>query len=586
MTQLRSGRGQATAEGAGRPARGRSISMLDGIRPYQRSWLRADIVAGITLAALAIPEVMGYTKIAGMPVITGLYTVLIPIAAFALFGSSRHLVVGADSATAAIMFAGIASLGIAGLQPATPQWVALAGLSALLAGGLLWLARVARLGFLADFLSRTVLVGFLTGVGIQVAIGQVSGMLGIPKQSSGVPFVSGDLVGFFKTLGHVGQASWPTVLVSVSVLAVLIVFERWIRAIPGGLVAVVGSIVASWALNLQDHGVSTLGPVPSGLPGIGLPSGVSWHDAGRLLPTAVSMFLVILAQSAATSRAYAVRYNERFQENTDLVGLGLANITAGLSGTFPVNGSPTKTEMVDEAKSHTQVAQLTTAVVIGIVLLFLTRPLQFMPNAVLAAVVFLIGVKLIAIKGMRSIYDLRRDEFWVALATAVIVITVGVEQGIILAIVLSLILHVRRHFTPHDAIVGWDQQGRFRLARPTPGAVTEPGLVIYRFGVGIFYANAARLSEEVMALVNVPDPPHWFVLYADAIDDIDYTGAQTVLELANHLQQRGIVFAVAEASDDVRRELDRFGLTAKIGPDRYFATLHDARAAFHAAPAG
>ena len=586
MTQLRSGRGQATAEGAGRPARGRSISMLDGIRPYQRSWLRADIVAGITLAALAIPEVMGYTKIAGMPVITGLYTVLIPIAAFALFGSSRHLVVGADSATAAIMFAGIASLGIAGLQPATPQWVALAGLSALLAGGLLWLARVARLGFLADFLSRTVLVGFLTGVGIQVAIGQVSGMLGIPKQSSGVPFVSGDLVGFFKTLGHVGQASWPTVLVSVSVLAVLIVFERWIRAIPGGLVAVVGSIVASWALNLQAHGVSTLGPVPSGLPGIGLPSGVTWHDAGRLLPTAVSMFLVILAQSAATSRAYAVRYNERFQENTDLVGLGLANITAGLSGTFPVNGSPTKTEMVDEAKSHTQVAQLTTAVVIGIVLLFLTRPLQFMPNAVLAAVVFLIGVKLIAIKGMRTIYDLRRDEFWVALATAVVVVTVGVEQGIILAIVLSLILHVRRHFTPHDAIVGWDQQGRFRLARPTPGAVTEPGLVIYRFGVGIFYANAARLSEEVMALVNVPDPPHWFVLYADAIDDIDYTGAQTVLELANHLQQRGIVFAVAEASDDVRRELDRFGLTAKIGPDRYFATLHDARAAFHAAPAG
>ena len=584
MTQLQTGRAQATAEGAG--TRGRWFSILDGIRPYQRSWLGADIVAGITLAALAIPEVMGYTKIAGMPVITGLYTILIPIAAFALFGSSRHLVVGADSATAAIMFAGIASLGIAGLQPATPQWVALAGLSALLAGGLLWLARVARLGFLADFLSRTVLVGFLTGVGIQVAIGQVGGMLGIPKQSSGVPFFSGDLIGFFKTLGHVGQASWPTVLVSASVLAVLIVFQRWIKMIPGGLVAVVGSILASWALNLQDHGVSTLGPVPSGLPAIGLPSGVSWHDATMLLATAVSMFLVILAQSAATSRAYAVRYNERFQENTDLVGLGLANITAGLTGTFPVNGSPTKTEMVDEAKSHTQVAQLTTAVVIGIVLLFLTRPLQFMPNAVLAAVVFLIGVKLIAVRGMRNIYGLRRDEFWVALATAVVVITVGVEQGIILAIVLSLILHVRRHFTPNDAIVGWDQQGRLRLARPTPGAVTEPGLVMYRFGVGIFYANAARLSEEVMALVNVPDPPRWFVLCADPIDDIDYTGAQTLLELADQLHHRGIVFAVAEASDDVRRELDRFGLTDKIGPDRYFASLHEARAAFHAAPVG
>ena len=569
-----------TAEGTRRSGLGRFVSVLEGIRPYQRGWLQADIVAGITLAALAIPEVMGYTKIAGMPVITGLYTILIPIAAFALFGSSRHLVVGADSATAAIMFAGIAGLGISGLQPATPQWVALAGLSALLAGGLLLLARVARLGFLADFLSRTVLIGFLTGVGIQVAIGQVAGMLEIPKQTSGVPFFSNNLIEFFKTLGHIGQASWSTALVSASVLAVLIVFERWIKAIPGGLVAVVGAIVASWAFDLQTHGVSILGPVPSGLPSIGLPSGVSWHDAAQLLPAAVSMFLVILAQSAATSRAYAVKYNERFTENTDLVGLGLANLTAGLSGTFVVNGSPTKTEMVDEAKSHTQVAQLTTAVMVAIVLLFLTKPLQYLPNAVLSSVVFLIGVKLIAVRGMRAIYGLRPDEFWVALVTAIVVVVLGVEQGIILAIVLSLIVHVKRHFTPHDAVVRFDEQGHIRLAEPTPGTVTEPGLVIYRFPVGIFYANAVRLSEDAMRLVNVPDPPRWFVLHAEAIDDIDYTGAQTLLELADHLHQRGIVLAVAEASDDLRRELDRFGLTDKIGPDRYLDSLQAAREAF------
>jgi sulfate permease, SulP family len=570
-----------TVEGAEPSGLWRYVSVLEGIRPYQRGWLQRDIVAGITLAALAIPEVMGYTKIAGMPVITGLYTILIPIAAFALFGSSRHLVVGADSATAAIMFAGITSLGISGLQPATPQWVALAGLSALVTGGLLWLARIARLGFLADFLSRTVLIGFLTGVGIQVATGQVGGMLGIPKQTSGVPFFSGNLIEFFKTLGHIGQASWQTALVSACVLAVLIVFERWVKAIPGGLVAVVGAIVASWALDLQAHHVSTLGPVPSGLPSIGLPSGVTWHDAVKLLPIAVSMFLVILAQSAATSRAYAVKYNERFQENTDLVGLGLANLTAGLSGTFVVNGSPTKTEMVDEANSHTQVAQLTTGVVVAVVLLFLTKPLQYMPNAVLSSVVFLIGVKLIAVRGMRAIYGLRRDEFWVALLTAIVVVGIGVEQGIILAIVLSLIVHVKRHYAPHDAVVRWDEQGQRRLAEPVPGAVTEPGLVIYRFSVGIFYANAERLSEEVLRLVNVPEPPRWFVLDAEAIDDVDYTGAQTLLELADQLKQRGIVFAVAEASDDVRRQLDRFGLTDKIGPDRYFDRLHAARDAFH-----
>jgi sulfate permease, SulP family len=579
--QLRTGRGQQiTGEEAGRPQPGRYVSVLEGIRPYQRGWLRTDVVAGVTLAALAIPETMGYTKIAGMPVITGLYTILIPIAAFALLGSSRHLVVGADSATAAIMFAGITSLGIAGLQPATPQWVALAGLSALLAGGLLWLARLARLGFLADFLSRTVLVGFLTGVGIQVATGQVAGMLGIPKQTSGVPFVSGNLVEFVKTLGHLGQAWWPTALVSASVLAVLISFERWVKAIPGGLVAVVAAILASWVLDLQAHQVSILGPVPSGLPSIGLPSGVTWHQAA-LLPVAGSMVLVILAQSAATARAYAVRYNERFTENTDLVGLGLANLTAGLSGTFVVNGSPTKTEMVDEAHSHTQLAQLTTAVVVAVVLLFLTRPLQYLPNAVLSSVVFLIGVKLIAVGGMRTIYRLRRDEFWVALVTAVVVVVLGVEQGIILAIVLSLIVHVKRHFTPHDAVVRFDPQGHIRLAEPTPGTVTEPGLVIYRFPVGIFYANAVRLSEAAMGLVNVADPPHWFVLHAEAIDDIDYTGAQTLLELADHLQERGIVLAVAEASDDLHRELDRFGLTDKIGPDRYLDSLQAARDAFH-----
>ena len=213
---------------------GRYISVLQGIRPYERRWLSQDIVAGVTLAALAIPEVMGYTKIAGMPVITGLYTLLIPVMVFAVLGSSRHLVVGADSATAAIMYAGIAALGVVGLQPASPHWVALAGLSALLTGALLWLARIARLGFLADFLSRTVLIGFLTGVGVQVAIGQVGGMLDIPSQTSDLGFVSGDIVRFVKTLGHTPEASWQTAAVSVCVLAVLVVFERWVKAIPAG----------------------------------------------------------------------------------------------------------------------------------------------------------------------------------------------------------------------------------------------------------------------------------------------------------------------------------------------------------------
>ena len=558
------------------------VRALDGILPYHQQWLSKDILAGVTLAALAIPEVMGYTKIAGTPVITGLYTILIPIAAFALFGSSRHLVVGGDSATAAIMYAGIAGLGISGLQPNTPQWLALASLSALLAAGFLFVARVARLGFLANFLSRTVLIGFLSGVGVQVAMGQVGGMLGIPTPQVATDALSGTVRRFGLTLWHLGDASWQTTLVSAAVLAILIVFTRYVKAIPGGLVVVIGMIAASWIFDFQSHDISTLGPVPSGLPHIGFPQGITWHDTTKLLPTAASLFLVILAQSAATSRAYAVKYREPFDESADLVGLGLANIGAGFSSTFVVNGSPTKTAMADEGGSHTQVAQLTTAVVVAVVLLFLTKPLQYLPNAVLAAVVFLIGLKLVDIPGLREILRLRKDEFVVAVITAVVVVVVGVEEGIILAIVLSLLLHVRRHYEPVDVVLAWDERRHVHSLPPGPGVTSEPGIVVYRFGAGVFYANAARLSDEVLELAGGKTPPRWLVLDAPSIDDIDFTGGKTLVEVAKELEQLGVVFAVADVRSSVRLQLDRYGLTSLIGEERIYDTVQEALEAFHA----
>jgi high affinity sulfate transporter 1 len=564
------------------PAGRLGFTLFGSIRPYNREWLSRDVVAGITLAALAIPEVMGYTRIAGTPVITGLYTILIPILAFTIFGSSRHLVVGGDSATAAIMFAGIGGLGIAGLQPDTPQWLALASLSALLAAGFLVIARLARLGFLANFISRTVLVGFLTGVGIQVAMGQFAGLFGVPDPSVAPGKTAGTLIKFWDTLTELGQTSGATLAVSVSVLAILIVFGRWIKAVPGGLVAVIGLIAISWIFDLSAHGVSTLGPVPSGLPHVGFPKGVTWADASGLLATAASLFLVILAQSAATARAYAVKYGEEFVENDDLLGLSAANLAAGFSSTFVVNGSPTKTEMVDEAKSRTQVAQMTTALVVLVVLLFLTKPLQYLPNAVLSAVVFLIGLKLVDIANMKKIWLLEKDEFWVAVATAVVVVCVGVEQGIVLAIVLSLLLHVRRHYTPRDAVIVWDAGGRVTLVPPKPGAVSESGLVVYRFAVGLFYANAQRFADEVSGLVEVDSPPRWIVLDLGAVDDIDYTGGQTFLEQVEEVQKRGVVVAIAEPSASLQRELDRFGITEKVGRERIYATVEDARDAFHA----
>ena len=299
------------------------VQLFEGILPLDRPRIPVDVLGGVTLAALAIPETMGYTKIAGMPVITGLYTILLPIAVFAIFGSSRHLVVGADSASAAILAAGLAGMAATG----SSQYVALAGLVALLSALYLIIARLVHLGFLADFLSRTVLVGFLTGVGIQVAAGQVGGMFGVPEGTGGT------LRKLWGTLQNLGDTSWWTLGVSV-VVAVVILGTKYVeKVIPGALIAVVGSIIVSKWLDLEADGVAVLGPVPGGLPSFGLPD-VDWTtDAPALAATAFSIFIVILAQSAATSRAYAAKYGDRrFDENVDLVGLGMANVAAGRVG--------------------------------------------------------------------------------------------------------------------------------------------------------------------------------------------------------------------------------------------------------------
>lgn len=547
--------------------------------------LRRDVIAGVTLAALAIPEVMGYTKIVGTPVITGLYTILIPAVVFAVVGSSRHLVVGGDSATAAMLFAGLAGLGISGLQPSTSEWVTYTSWAALVTGGLLVVARLARLGFLADFISRTVLVGFLTGVGIQVAMGQLSDMLGVAPPSVGSGRFGRTLTTFWDAVLDIGQASLSTGAVSAAVLATLAVFRRWVHSIPGGLVAVVGSIAVSVAFDLQSHGVATVGPVASGFPAVGVPSWIGWQSLVALVPICVGMFLVVIAQSAATSRAYAVKHRDDLDENEDIFGLALSNISAGLSGTFPVNGSPTKTEMGDDAGARTQVAMLAMAATVGIVLMFLTQWLQYLPQAALATVVFVVGVRLVDVHQMRRILAVRREEFGIAAITAAVVVCVGVEQAILLAVVLSLLDHVRRHYRVRSAVVVEGVAGRRTEVSAEPGIETVPGLVAMRFSVGIFYANATRFAETALQLVDVARPPRWLVLVADRIDDVDFTGGETLRELARQVADRHVELAIAAASDHVAHELALFGVVDAIGAERVFPSLDDAIAAFEASEA-
>jgi high affinity sulfate transporter 1 len=550
----------------------RQLPFLQGILPIVPSHLPIDIIAGITLACLGIPEVMGYTKIAGMPVITGLYTLVLPLACFALLGSSRHLVVGADSATAAIMFAGLTGLA----SPYSSQWVALAGVLAIFTALFLIAARFLRLGFLANFLSRSVLVGFLTGVGIQVAMGQVGGMLGVPVSGSAVQK-------FFDALKEIPQANVATVIVSASVLIVIIGAGFIDKRIPGALIAVVGSIIASYYLNLQSDGVSVLGTVPGGLPKLGFPQvQLSSAEIAQLLGTAASLFIVILAQSAATSRAYAMRYYEGFDENMDLVGLGIGNIAAGLTGTFVVNGSPTKTEMVDSAGGRSQISQLVTVVIVMLVLLFLTGPLAYMPNAVLSSVVFLIGVRLIDYKGMSDIFHMSPAEFIVATITAVIVVLVGVEQGIILAIVLSIVIHLIHSYRPSDSTLVPMPDGHWQFNAVQKNREAAPGLVVYFFGSGLYFANAARFTDEIVRLVDEAQPQvKWLAVEAAALIDIDYSGADTVRQVHTILQKKGVTLVFVNVIDHVRQELDRNGLTELIGEEHLYTSLPDMLAAYH-----
>jgi high affinity sulfate transporter 1 len=550
----------------------RHLPILQGVVPIERTRVSADVVAGVTLAALGIPEVMGYTKIAGMPVVTGLYTILVPIAVFAVLASSRHLVVGADSATAAIMAA-----GLAGMAPiASPQYVALAGALAIVTGVFLIIARIVRLGFLADFLSRSVLIGFLTGVGIQVAMGQVAEMLGV-KSGSG-----GTIRKFLGTLGHIGDTSLTTLAVSLGVI-VLIVGGRMISPrLPGALIAVIGAIVVSWHWNLDTHGVTTLGHVPGGLPSVGVPD-VSWSQVWPLVSTAFALFVVILAQSAATARAYAARYQEPFDENLDLVGLGVANAAAGLTGAFVVNGSPTKTQMVDGAGGRSQLATLSTAVIVLVVLLFLTAPLQYLPNAVLASVVFIIGIELVDFGGMRAVAVVRRDEFFVAALTAATVVVVGVEQAVVLAIILSIIDHVRRDYAPKNSVLVPDAAGRLR-SRPAQGHVTTlDGLVVYHFAASLYYANANHFAEQIRELTadaGSGTPVRWFCIDMSAIADIDYSGSETLRELATSLHEQGTRLVLAEVAPDVRAQLERYGLRDVLPDDACFDAVSDAIDAF------
>ncbi len=546
------------------------LNLFQGIKPVKRADAARDGLAGVVFAAQDIPQALGYTRIAGMPVVTGLYSLLLPLLAFAVFGSSRYLVVAADSATAAILRSGLVDMAPA----ASARYVALAGLVALLTAGFLLLARLLKLGFVADFLSQTVLAGFLTGIGFQVGIAVLAQMFGIENTSHTT------VAQLYNICRNLPKVHLPTLLVTVIVLAVVFALRRFAPAVPGPLLAVVGATAASAAWNFADHGITTIGPVAGGLPHLGLPD-VHWVDIPPLLSVAGSCAVMILTQSAATSRIYAARHRQRLDEDQDLVGLSAANAAAALSGTFVVNGSPTQTAIVESAGSTSQMAQVVTAGVAALVLLFFTKPLQYLPHCVLGALVFLVAIRMIKLRTLHNIRKESPAEFLLAVVTALFVIVVGVEQGIVLAMAMSLLRIVHHSYHPRSGVMLSESDGTWKLTPAVAGAVTEPGLVMYRFGAALYYANASRFADEILTIVGpAPCSVRWFIVDAEAITQVDYSAARVVEELKKDLAAAGVDFGFARVPWNTRADFDRHHLTECIGPSWIFNRLHDALDAY------
>ncbi|POR53534.1 high affinity sulfate transporter 1 [Paraburkholderia eburnea] len=548
-----------------------AFDLFRGVRPLTRPGALRDAKAGVMLASMNIPQLLGYARIAGMPAVTGIYTGFLPLIAFALFGASRHLVVAADSATATIFASKLSTMA----SPSSAEYVALAGMTALLTAAILLLARIFKLGFLADFLSRTVLVGFLTGVGMQVGVAMLGDMLGIPFTSRRTVLQIKQIVLQFNAI------HWQTLAISAFVVAAILIFKRLRPGWPVPLLAVVGGIAASARFDFAGHGIAITGPVEGGLPHLAFPA-VGWFQMIDLLQVAASCFVIIVAQSAATSRAFAEKYGERVDEDRNLLGLAAANATAAFSGAFVVNGSPTQTAMGEQAGARSQFAQLVFAGVVVIVLLFLSNWLQYLPRCVLGAIVFTIAVGLVHIGQLIDIRGESRGEFRLAVATAVSVVVIGVENGILIAIALSLLRHVRHSYRPHTMVLMPNDEGRWMPVPAQAGQMTSPGLIVYRFGADLFYANDHFFIDDIRCLIDgAPMPVRWLVIDAAAITDVDYSAGRSVNELCESLRNSGIKVIFGRVNRYLRADMDRHGITPVVGAENLYTTLHEALAAVH-----
>lgn len=555
------------------PRRRRHVPGLPGLSTllnYERGWLRGDFVAGCTVAAYLVPQVMAYATIAGLPPVTGLWGILPPLVIYAFFGSSRRLSVGPESTTA-LMTAAVVGPLAAG-DPST--YAALSAGLAIMVGLLCLVFWAIRLGFVADLLSRPVLIGYMAGIAAIMVIGQLERFTGVPTE--GDSFI-GEMSSF---VGNVGQFKSATLLMGGAGLAFLLLIQwRWSRA-PGALMAVIVATAAVFAFDLDEHGIRVVGAMPSDIPHPALPSLTEF--VGLALP-ALGVVLVGYTDNVLTARAFAHNGQSDVDANQELLALGAANIGAGLIGGFPISSSASRTALAVAAHCRSQLYSLF-AVGWTLGVLFALGPLltQF-PTAILGAIVIFAAAKLVDLSGFLSLGRFRRSELVLALVALVAVLAFGILYGVLVAVALSVIDMLRRVARPHAAVEGL-VPGLAGMHDVTdfPTAREIPGLVVYRYDSPLFFANAEDFRRRALAAVNSePQPVKWFVLNMEANVTVDITALEAVQTVREDLVARGIVFALARVKQNLLAELGAFGLAGSIGPDLIFPTLPTAVAAYH-----
>ena len=552
-----------TAVSAGSPRRAPPVFV--SLAGYQRKWLGADLAACLTLLVIAVPEQLATSRLAGMPPITGLYAFMAGTVAFAVFGSNPQMSVGADSTIAPLFAAGVARFAPTG----SVRYQELVTELAVAVGVILVLVAVLRLGWIAEFLSAPIIIGFLAGVAVIIVVHQLPDLLGLHPATGSTIHRLADVV------RHLGNANGWCVGIAAAVFAVVVAAERVDRRLPGALVGLVASTAVVAATHLKDHGVAVLGHVAHSAPHVGL-RGLSWSSLGQVIPIAAVVALVVLSQSAVTTTAYAGDAHEP-DVDRDFLGVGAGSVLSGLFGSFAVNASPARTAAVSEAGGRTQLAGLVAAVAV-VALVPAAALLTYVPLATLAAVLVYIATRIFHVSQLMSVLRYDLIEFGLAVVTLLTVALVGVEQGIGVAVGLAILDRTRRSARPPMLVLGrvpgttsWAPLGHHEHPE------TVPGVVVVLFVAPIWYANAEHFKSQVRAALAQASPPaKLLVLDADAISDIDYTGARVLRALLDELDHAHIRVAVARAEGDVTQSLARAGLLGRIGRDHVFHTVDEA----------